>query len=214
MYDYLYEYLVLHRKLAVPGIGNIILEKKSAQTDFTQRIIKPPVYTISLQPGTESPSKRFFQWLADRLGIAYHEAIGRFNGFVHDMKATVAAGGKVRWPEVGVFSKNLSGDIRLEAAITEHEYDRPVTAVRVIRDKAVHQVRVGEDEKTSAEMTVLLNPDEIRRSYRKYAGVVLLSLAVITLVIYFVQNGCNSQSAANQQKVEPKKAAVTHRQIN
>jgi hypothetical protein len=214
MYDHLYEYLILYRQLNVQGIGSFVVERKAAQTDFTQRLISPASYSISLHPANETPSKKFFQWLADRLGIAYHEAIMKYNGFVFDLRSYILEGHKVTWPEVGILSKGISGEIKLEPAISSIPFDRPVSAVRVIREKAVHNVRVGEDEKTSVEMTELLHPDEVKKSYWWKAALVAGIVLIIVLAFYLFQKGFRSSSASNQQKLVPQKSAVTHRQLS
>ena len=117
MYSDLYEYLILNNRLSVPGIGTILLERKPAATDFTHRQINPPAYTISLHQTNETPAKKFFYWLADKLNIHYHEAIVRFNGFAYDLKNQVSAGNKIYWDNVGTLSKGISGEIRFESCI-------------------------------------------------------------------------------------------------
>ncbi|HET6995596.1 MAG TPA: hypothetical protein VFI06_11475 [Chitinophagaceae bacterium] len=205
MYQDLYEYLVLHRQLSIPGIGTIQLERKPAGTDITHRQISPPVYSISLDTGSETPTKRLFHWLGERFHIHYHEAIVRFNSFSYDFKQQVLAGNKVDWANVGTFSKGMSGDIRFEPAIKDHRFDPPVSAARMIREKAVHTVRVGEQEKTSVEMSEWLHPEEQRRSFW-WAPVLIVAIILVTILsIYISQNGCNPSSAGNQKTVTPLK---------
>jgi hypothetical protein len=42
MYAELYQYLLLHNKLPVPGIGTFLLEKSAAQGDFANKRINAP----------------------------------------------------------------------------------------------------------------------------------------------------------------------------
>lgn len=213
MYQCLYEYLVLNKQLNVPGIGTFSLEKRPAQTDFTQRIISPAAYSITMQPGTETPSKKFFNWLSDKLAIAYPEAVVRYNSFVYDVRDYILAGNKVVWNEVGTLSKGIAGDIRFEPAWQELQLDRPVSAVRVIREKAVHTVRVGEEEKTSEEMTELLYPAEGKKNYWWAPALIVTIILAIVLAIYFSQQGVDSSSIGNQQKITPQEPAATHKSI-
>jgi hypothetical protein len=64
MYSELYQYLLQHKELPVPGIGTFLLERKSARVDFPNKLINPPSYTIALQPGSYVPGQGFFSWLA------------------------------------------------------------------------------------------------------------------------------------------------------
>src|ERR1044071_2341984 len=143
MYSDLYEYLVLNKRLSVPGIGTFLLERKPAVTDLTHRQINSPAYTISLDHSNETPAKKLFYWLADKLNIHYHEAIVRFNGFAYDLKNQVSSGNKISWDNIGTLSKGMSGEIRFEPALKDHRFDSPVSAARIIREKAVHNIRVG-----------------------------------------------------------------------
>jgi hypothetical protein len=212
MYHDLYEYLVLNRQLSMPGIGTFLLERKPAETDITHRQIKPAMYSISFDnSAVAAPSKRFFYWLSEKKGLQYHEAIVKFNGFTFDLKNQVLAGHKVIWEQVGTFSKGMKGDIRFESILKEQQYDPPVSAVKLIREKAEHNVRVGEDEKTSSQMVELLKKDEEKKSYWWVPALVVALLLLIIAGFYFSKHGWKTSSAANQEKVTPQKSPGTRK---
>ncbi len=205
MYQDLYEYLVLHRQLSIPGIGTFMLERKPAGTDITHRQISPPTYTINLYQNSETPARKLFHWLSDRLHIHYHEAIVRFNNFSFDLKQQVLSGNKIEWSHVGTFTKGITGDIKFETGLQDHRFDPPVSAARMIREKAVHTVRVGEQEKTSVEMSEWLHPDEEKRTYWWAPALIVAIILLIIVGIYVSQNGFSPSSAANQQSLTPQK---------
>ncbi|MBL7742879.1 MAG: hypothetical protein JNN00_05320 [Chitinophagaceae bacterium] len=209
MYHDLYEYLILHKQLNVPGIGTFLLERKPAVTEFTHKQIAPSSYTVVLHPNSGLPAKKLFNWLSDRLSIPYHEAIVKFNSFAFDMKHQILSGNKIVWNEIGTLSKGIAGDIKFEPLFKEHRFDRPVSAVRVIREKAVHTVRVGEEEKTSEEMAKWLNLSEERKGFWWAPALIAGILLVIITGFYFSQKGFNISSAGNQQKLVPIKATDT-----
>lgn len=213
MYHDLYEYLILHRQLSVPGVGTFLLERKPAETQFTHKQINPSAYTIALQAGNAVPAKRLFHWLADKLNISYHEAILKFNGFAFDLRSEVLAGNKVLWNKVGTLSKGMRGDIKFVPAIVEYYFDRPVSAVRVIREKAVHTVKVGEQEKTSEEMAEWLNPAEDKKSHWWTPALIIGIVLVIIIGIYFSQKGLNASAGANQQKLAPRQETSTYKTL-
>ncbi len=210
MYKDLYEYLILNKQLNVPGIGTFLLERKPAGTDVVHRQISAPAYTISLLPNSGTPTKRFFYWLAGRLNVHYHEAIVRFNGFTYELKNHVLTGNNVTWDHVGTLSKGMSGEIRFDSSLKEHDFDPPVSATRIIREKAVHTVRVGEEEKTSAEMSEWLHPEEQKKTFWWAPALIVAILLVIIFGIYFSQRGINQSSAGNQQVLSPQKSGDPH----
>jgi len=210
MYHDLYEYLVLHKQLSVPGIGTFLLERKPAGTDITHRQISPPLYTIRLDPSSETPAKKLFHWLAGKLHIHYHEAIVRFNSFSYDLKQQVLAGNKINWDGVGTLSKSISGDIRFDSSLKDYRFDPPVSATRMIRDKAVHTVRVGEQEKTSVEMTEWLNPEQERKTYWWAPALIAAIILIVFIIIYFSQNGLSGASAGNRKVVSPQQASPAY----
>lgn len=207
MYQDLYEYLILNKQLNVPGIGTFLLERKPAGTDVIHRQIRPPVYTISLIQNNGTPTKRFFYWLAERSKIHYHEAIVRFNGFTYEMKNQLLSGHKIIWEQVGTLSRGMSGEIKFDSSLLEHNFDPPVSAPRIIREKAVHNVRVGEDERTSAQMTEWLHPEEERKNYWWAPALVAAIVLLIFIGIYVSQKGINQSSAGNQRELSPQKAS-------
>ena len=86
MFEQLHEYLILYKQLQVPGIGTFVVERKSAETDFPDKTIHAPVYTIALRAENSTSSKKFFTWLAATLNISDRDAIVRFNDFVFELK--------------------------------------------------------------------------------------------------------------------------------
>ena len=210
MYQDLYEYLVLNKQLNVPGIGVFFLERKPAETDLTHRQINPPAYTMTLHHSSATPAKKFFHWLAERLNLYYHEAIVRFNGFAFDLKNRISSGDKIIWDNVGTLSKGMAGEIKFESVLKEYSFDPPVSTTKIIREKAVHSIRVGEMEKSSAEMTEWLHPAEEGGPVWWAPALVAAVLLFIFTGLYFSQKGISSSSAANQQKLSPMKGSVAY----
>lgn len=213
MYAELYQYLIWNKQLQVPGIGTFLLERRPAESDFRNKKMNSPVYAIALQSTGTPSSKKFFSWLADALHISNHDAIIRFNDFAFDMKKQIAAGDIITWKGVGTLSKGLTNEIQFAPTVNEFVFEQPVTAEKVIREKAEHAVRVGEQERTSTEMTQLLNqPAEKRSNWWAYALVAGL-LATMFIGWYFSEHGLSVSSTANGQKSVPQEATVTYKTL-
>ncbi len=209
MYQELYQFFLLHKQLPVPGIGTFLLERKPAVIDFPNRKVNPPVYSIALGSPGLSPSAQFFTWLAHAFHISDNDAVVRFNDFVFDMKKQIAEGDIINWDGMGTLSRGLSGDIKFIPAIAGM-LEEPLQAEKVIREKAGHMVRVGEEEKTSVEMTEMLNKPEEKRSYWWVPAVAVMLLAVMFTGWYFSEHGVAVSSTANDKKLVPEEATASY----
>ena len=207
----LYQYLVLHKRLNIPGVGTFQLERKPADIDFVNKIANPPAYSISLHHGNPTPSGNIFSWLAFVLNISEMDAIRRFNDFAFDVKNGVMSDGKFQWDGVGTLSKGMAGEIRFDALLRDLKIGTPVPAVKVIRGDAQHTVRVGEQEKTSSEMLEMLAPSEERRTYWWGIALIVGLLAFIFIALYLSSNGVNTSSTGNQQKITPAEESATYK---
>ena len=212
MYKELYQYLLQHKELPVPGIGTFLLERKPAVIDFPNKKINPPVYTIALQATTNSTAQNFFTWLGSILHISNHDAVIRFNDFAFNLKKQVADGDIIIWDGVGTISKGLAGDVKFISG-AELLLEKPVTAEKVIRENAGHMVRVGEEEKTSAEMTEMLSKPEEKKSYWWAYALAVALLAVMFTGWHFSEHGLDIASTTNAQKLIPGETAPTYKQL-
>ena len=212
MYEELYRYFIQHKKLAVPGVGTFLLERKPAAGDFVNKQIGPPNYSVTLQPAVDPPSIHFFKWLAGALHISDHDDIIRFNDFVFDLKKQVNDGNIIEWHAVGAISKGLAGETKFDPAIRP-ALEKPVVAEKVIREISEHMVRVGEDQKTSAEMTEMLNLPVIKRSRWWIAVLVAGLLALGFIGCYFFELGADVSSTANSTKLAPTEATAPYQTL-
>ena len=213
MYAELYQYLISHNKLAVPGIGTFLVDRKPAGNDFFSKRINPPVYSISLHPVANTPSTNFFSWLGNTLHISDQDAVLQFDNFIADVKQQISNGGVIEWNGVGVLSKSLAGEIKFKPFETKLIFEKPVTAEKILRQNAEHMVRVGEDNKTSAQMVEMLKqPDEKKSFWWAYA----LSLALLGFVFlgwYFSEHGLDISSTANTAALTPLEAGSSYKLI-
>ena len=212
MYNELYQYLILHRELQLPGIGTFILERKPAEIDFANKQVLSPSYTVALHHSNATGSRKLFQWLASSFRIGESEAVVRVNDFAFEMKNTILAGNRLEWHGIGALSKGLAGEIRFEPAPVKN-YSGPLPAIKVLRENAAHVVRVGEQERTSAEMIELLQPSEKRTNWAWVVIVILLISSVIFIGYYFSEHGVSPMSTGNGTRIQPATSGDNHRNI-
>jgi len=213
MYDKLYQYLILHKELPVPGIGTFLLERKSAEVDFPNKKINPPSYSISMQPGSHLTGRDFFSWLAHALDITDREAIFRFNDFAFEMKKQVSEGMDINWNAVGSIKKGQGADVKFTAFASAVILEKSIIAEKVIREKPEHMVRVGEDQKTSVEMTEMLSHKEKKKEFWWAFALAVALLATMFIGWYFSQHGVDISATANGKKLVPKESGATYQTL-
>ena len=202
MQDSLYEFLLLNKKLRLPGIGTITLCQTSAQHDFSNKQFIAPAFFFTIDPKNDKPSKKLFDWLSFSLNITEWEAIKSVNDFSFDIKKKLSENGEVSWEKVGVIRRNNNGDLKLDPQNISLQSEPPVIAQKVIRVKAEHIVLVGEKEKTSVEMEEFLVGSRVKKNYTWLIALILTVLAVMFIGWYFSEKGFSTSSAGNQSVIK------------
>jgi len=202
MQDSLYEFLLLNKKLRLPGIGTITLCQTSAQHDFSNKQFIAPAFFFTIDPKNDKPSKKLFDWLSFSLNITEWEAIKSVNDFSFDIKKKLSENGEVGWEKVGVIRRNNDGDLKLDPQNILLQSEPPVTAEKVIRVKAEHIVLVGEKEKTSVEMEEFFAGSRAKKNYTWLIALILTVLAVMFIGWYFSEKGFSTSSAGNQSVIK------------
>jgi hypothetical protein len=180
MYESLYQYFLQYKQLPVPGIGTFLLERKPAMVNFPDKRMDPPAYAVSLEASGVAPSRSFFNWLGAALQVSERDAVIRYNDFAFELKKSILSGALVNWKGMGQLSKGLAGDIKF-VPVQLLQPEAPVRAEKPIREKAAHKVRVGEDERTSEEMTAFFNKPEEKRDYW-WAWALILGLVAVMFI--------------------------------
>jgi hypothetical protein len=202
MQETLYEFLVINKKLTLPGIGTIRLKQNSSQLDFTNRQLNCPSFYFVLDPENDTPSKKMFDWLSSIKGVSEWEAIKSVNDFSFSLKNSISQAGEATWQGVGVFKRDKTGHLKLDPYTIALQTEQPIHAEKVIREKFEHTVLVGEREKSSVEMAEYFAVDAPKRNYAWIVAVVLTILAVMFIGWYFSAKGFNPSTAGNNSVIK------------
>ena len=202
MQDILYEFLLLNKKLSLPGVGTIALCQNSAMLDFSNKQFTAPSFYFTIETRNDKPSKKLFDWLSSSLDITEWDAIKSVNDFSFALKKELSENREVNWKNVGVIGRDNNGDLKLEMQNILLQSEQPVTAQKVIRVKAEHTVLVGEKEKTSLEMEEYFAESPTKKNYSWLIAVILTVLAVMFIGWYFFEKGFSTSSAGNQSVIK------------
>jgi len=202
MQDTLYEFLLLNKKLSLPGIGTISVCQSSAQHDFSDKQFIAPSFYFTIESRNDKPSKKLFDWLSSSLGITEWDAIRSINDFSFVLRQKLSERGEASWENVGMIRRDNNGDLKLEGQNILLQSEQPVVAEKVIRVKAEHIVLVGEKEKTSVEMEEYFAGSPAKKNYSWLIAIILTLLAVTFIGWYFSEKGFLTSSAGNQSVIK------------
>lgn len=216
MYDTLYQYLILHRKISLPGIGTITLQRYPSLYNVVEKAFAPPTYAYVFNNDAGLPPRKMLDWVAHVKKVPEWDAVALVNDFAGEIKDSLDKGKEVNWDPIGVFRKNSGGAIVLESFAVVPEGEEPVYAEKVIRQKAQHTMLVGERERTSSEMEVMLGTPSRKKKQREVilkqaragnfgmtVAIVIMVLALLVIGVYFSQVGFKPGSAGNRNQVSP-----------
>jgi hypothetical protein len=213
MYSELYRYFILHKELSIPGIGSFFLNTHPSEYDFPSKSILPPSYSISFQSPGSAPARNFFEWLGEANGISDREAVIRYNDFVFDLKKQLADGCQVNWKGIGTLQAGPGGEIKFVPGTAVFTPEEPVPAEKLIRKDARHSIRVGEDERTSDEMTERLHQAEAKSSNWWALALLIGLLGIIFTGWYFSHYGVKVSVFGNRQTLTPAEMTATHQDL-
>jgi hypothetical protein len=185
MYTAAIKFFALHHYLHLPGIGSLIAEPKPALLDFTDRTITAPAYNILFKDEEQSSGKTFYAFLSNELQLTENAAATVFSAFTDELKQRLTSGDILQLSGIGTLRKESSGEVLFQAEEMPDFFPKLI-AERIVRKNTTHTVRVGEDEKTSAEMQTALHHSKSIKKERWWVAALVLALAgIIAITLYY-----------------------------
>ncbi len=188
MTESLYKYLILYKKLALPGIGCFTVEQVPARLDFANKQLHAPLPAIRFSAGNVQADRHFFTFLANDLHSTDLEAIQQFNETVLRLKQELNSTGTIQLPQIGTLKKEFADTYSFQPAVSLQLYLPDINAERVLRNES-HTVMVGERERSSDEMRELLADDNRSRHKWWIYAIILGVLGIAALVYYYTTTG-------------------------
>jgi nucleoid DNA-binding protein len=167
--------LLLHKKCHLPGIGTLLLVTRSAKTDFLNTRILSPIQQIEFiaaQANDNDLSTEFLkvsEWITTQLA---NDKVVNLNG-------------------IGSFKQQVGGKFHFSPVEINTEFFPDVEAVRVIRQDAIHDILVGDQQSTNTEMIDYFSEKTPLFDRWWVWAIVLSVIGILLLLIYFYQRGFN-----------------------
>jgi hypothetical protein len=187
MWQTLYEYFILYRKLTIPGIGSFQVEPLVARLDFANKLLHAPLPAVRFTHDHQQPDHFFIKYLSDHYRIDENEASKRFNDFSDSLHDEIEKNGTVTLKGIGKLKKEFAKTYSFHPFHETDRYFPDVKVERVIRKHSKHYIKVGEAQKTNVEMEELLQNESGADQWKRYA-LVLAITAIVAIVVYHLSH--------------------------
>lgn len=209
--DILNQYLFQHKRISIPGLGTLHMERVPAQTDFVNHQILPPAYAFRFDQYFDAPDKEFFAYLANHKHLPDYEAIRWYNEYSYDLRARLRNQEPAEWEGLGHFMVDEKGEIHFEADHALTPRLKPIKAERILRTDARHQLLVGDSERSSGEMPELLSDTHVEKESWWIYALIIAALALCILCYQLFSNDMRFSSLINQQTIPVQEMPATTR---
>ena len=164
----LVSYLVQNKRCDLPGIGTLVLNENSAETDFPNGKILPPGLKIEFKP-----DEKIVFFNNDLM-----EDFAAIKNQLYTQRSANISG-------IGKFWLNETDTIGFTPNPISEAFLPPVEFERVIRQGEMHQIRVGDTEK---EVRIETKQKQKITKQKEYWWIfaILLVLAAIGMILFFL----------------------------
>lgn len=196
MLQLLYKYLILNKKVSVPGLGYFYVHRQPASLDFSNKQFVAPSFRIAFREGEGTVDKVFYQFLASEQQIAEPAAIQNFDGFAIKMNKKLNTSGALQLPGLGQLTKDDTGRLHFDSVPSLTSFYNNVST-----DRITDEVSAGDEQPILAvanEPVITGETHELetepaytsaKRDYWWVYALIIASISVAAIAYYYYQNG-------------------------
>ncbi len=111
MYQLLYKYFLLNRRVCIPGVGVFAMQNTPARIDFVTGILHAPqpkvLFSHNEQPAED---KSLVQYLSKEMKVEEWKAVEAFKEFTSSITGSINESQPVTLPGIGQLHKNSASD--------------------------------------------------------------------------------------------------------
>lgn len=176
------------------------MERIPAQIDVPGRHIIPPATLLTFHAGSAN-AEELINWLASKWGHDQQEAELKYTQFIKNWQAALKQDQLVVWKGLGTWQVNVEQVLSFQPEMYPAYEGLPVAAEKVLRENAEHQVRVGEEHRSSIEMTALLNAKSKKVTLDLWLGGAALFIVIAFWILQLWHQPVTPTTFSNPRKV-------------
>jgi len=181
----LYRYFAQAGHVAIPSMGHLICRKGISKNDFTSREISPGELNYEFISGDLTAKDEQLNFLIQHTGKSKDDIQHSLVMLGETLHNRLHQDKRLEWMGVGSFFVTENGEIQFQTKNNPIELNKSVHYQHVIRQNAVHEMRVGEDQRSTTEMEAYFDEQKSmagRSQWKKGAFILLVVLAAALLV--------------------------------
>lgn len=182
--DQLTKYLVQYKRVSIPAVGTILLVQRPSELNVADKTILPPSFTAQLNEEDAVPEHQL-QFLAGSLKEEKETVLARLQDVGNKLKKQVNSDG-FEWQGIGTIRRS---DAPVTVSLPALQ---PLSAERVLRQNAEHNVLVGDQQMTSTQIAGLREEEleegrKTKRSVLVIIGWIILLLSILYIIFILYQ---------------------------
>ncbi|MDB5248910.1 MAG: hypothetical protein JWQ40_3304 [Segetibacter sp.] len=192
MFELLFRYLILHNKVALPGIGVFFFTRQPAAYNFNDKVFISPGLQIAFSAEATAADKRFYTFISREQNVEEWEAVKQVNDLAYDLKYNLNINRSVLLPGLGSLSYNQEGVVEFTSSQHIQSYFPTVDAERVGQPAVQNAVTDVAPASTHTEAPAVSADEEVAAKRKNYWWIVAIILALIgiaAIVYYYINNG-------------------------
>ena len=172
-------FLMKFGSLPIGSIGTVVLESLPAYHEYTSKLIHPSKDKLDFLPKADLDLLSKFEKFATLYGLTSKDVKYIFK----QIEGLLETEKKVNIEGIGLL-KIENSTYRLEATDHTQKYFMPIKSGAVIHEGSVHEVKVGENVRTSDEMKAMLAEKPSKDYWWVYA--LLLVIVAVAALFYYL----------------------------
>mgnify|MGYP006278598621 FL=1 len=206
------EYLAVAGKLPLEGLGYLKLNQTPAQMDITTRLLEGPKQEYVFESFPAAMATPFFSWLNGHSQGSIANGESAYQELVKNVKQ-LEVNRTIEWKGIGIWRMNEAKNVEFEFNSLAFPPLKPIYAEKIVRNNAVHAIRVGELQSDSAEMTRRLAKKSTKFIPTHWLLFFLVLAIASVLSWYLVAGNMLPSSLSNPQKIVPSESTVQYRSL-
>lgn len=210
----LFRYFTQTGEVAIPSIGQLTYTSSHAVNDFVQKELQPGHMFINFKNGDQFVHGKQFEYLVKKSGDSEDQVKHALVMLGEELHHRLHQEKKLEWMGVGSFFIAEDGEIHFQAKTNYVDLHKPLPYQHVIREDAVYEMRVGEEQKSTVEMEHFFEEQRNLAGKNKWVqgAFILLGFIFLALIARY-SKGSFSLLDGRYNKVQMKAVQSTYKDI-